>query len=72
MRAEVKNHVAQETEYEESTESSEEEVDEALNAQAIADIDQIVKTPKSSSHLIADFLKLAYEEGGRIELPWYT
>ncbi len=31
-----------------------------------------MNTPKSSSHLIADFLKLSYEEGGRIELPWYT
>ena len=41
-------------------------------AQANADIDSIVITPRNQSKLVQDFIKLAYEEGGRIELPWYT
>ena len=37
-----------------------------------ADVDSITTTPKSSSHRVLDFLRLGYEEGGRIEMLWYT
>lgn len=53
-----------------STHSSEEDQFVDLD-QAMADIDAIEITPKSSSHRVFDFLKFEYEATGRIELPWY-
>ena len=60
-----------ESEEEVSSDSSEEE-DGDYFTQANADVDAIVTTPKTAKYHVADFLKLSYEEGGRIEMPWYT
>lgn len=35
-------------------------------------MDAIVTTPRTGHYRVADFLKLSYEEGGKIEMPWYT
>jgi len=58
---------------EESEDSTDEDEDASGLVQAHTDIDNIVKTPKSQSFKVADFLLLGYEKDmGRIELPWYT
>ena len=57
---------------EESNDSSEEEDDDEAQAQAVADIDAIVKTPRPN-YRVFDFRRIEYEEGqARIEMPWYT
>ena len=54
----------------ESNDSSEE--DEEAQAQSVADIDAIVRTPRPN-YRVRDFLRIDYEEGqARIEMLWFT
>ena len=55
-----------------SEDSSEEEENVDYFTQANADVDAIVTTPRSQSFRLAEYLRFGYEEGGRIEMPWYT
>ena len=62
--------------YESSSDSEDEESKLDMNAlllKNIKDIDSIVNTPRSrytTSDL--EFPLFEYEEGGKIEMPWYT
>ena len=59
-------------EEQESTDSSDEE-EVGYFDQAMADIESIVYTPRGTSSVAANFLRICYEEGqGPIEMPEYT